>query len=113
MGQTGFSKICACLQKAAVSCTFLRISAPPKCFHSQEKRKSAKLSEKLRIWVRLSLLVCPLYFPLTFGNAILILDHLHELQSQARVKHRWRVEVAREDNCSAPEALHVREARGC
>ena len=36
------------LRKSALSCSFLRKSAPPKCCHSQEKRKSAKISENLR-----------------------------------------------------------------
>ena len=48
---------------------FLRFSAksaPQKCCNSQEKWKSVKISEKLRIWLHLSLLVCPFYFPLIF-----------------------------------------------
>ena len=51
-------------QSFAVSCGFLRTSAPPKCSNSQEKRKSAKICEKLRIWLCLSHLVCLFYFPL-------------------------------------------------
>ena len=39
---------CGFLRKSAVSCGFLRNSAPPKCCNSQEKRKSAKISENLR-----------------------------------------------------------------
>ena len=31
----------------------------------RKKQKSAKSVKKLRIWIRLSLLVCPFYFPLT------------------------------------------------
>ena len=48
MGQTGF---CENLRFSAVSakiCGFLRKSAPPKCYKSQEERKSAKISENLR-----------------------------------------------------------------
>ena len=53
---------CGFLRKSAVSCGFLRKSAPPKWNNSQEKRKSAKISEnlrKLRSWLRWSHLVCP------------------------------------------------------
>ena len=42
------AKICGFLRTSAVSCGFLRTSAPPKCYNSQEKRKSAKISENLR-----------------------------------------------------------------
>ena len=37
---------CDFLRKSALSCGFLRNSALPKCCSSQEKRKSAKISEK-------------------------------------------------------------------
>ena len=37
---------------------FLCKSALPKCCNSQEKRKSAR-KKKLRVWLRLSLSVCP------------------------------------------------------
>ena len=55
------------LRKSVVSCGFLWKSAPPKCCNFQERRKSAKIREnlrrkKLRIWLRLSLLVCPFQF---------------------------------------------------
>ena len=43
----------------------LRKCAPPKCYISQEKRKSAKISENLLL---LSLSVCPFDFPLGLGN---------------------------------------------
>ena len=51
-GQTKWDKrvsavSCGVLRKSAVSCGFLQY-APPKCCHSQEKRKSAKISENLK-----------------------------------------------------------------
>ena len=67
MGQTGF---CENLRKSAVSCGFLRKSAPPKCCNYQEKRKSAKICENQRKTANLthlSLLVCRFYFPLKKG----------------------------------------------
>ena len=45
MGQTGF---CENLRSPVKICGFLQKSAPPKCYNSQEKRKSAKISENLR-----------------------------------------------------------------
>ena len=48
MGQTGFCENLRSPAKSAVSCENLRKSAPPKCYNSQERRKSAKISENLR-----------------------------------------------------------------
>ena len=51
MGQTGLCKFCGFLRfvrKSAVSSGFLRISAPPKCCTSQEKRRPATISENRR-----------------------------------------------------------------
>ena len=74
-GTNGFLQksvvFCSFLPKSAVSCGPLRKSAPPKCCNSQEKRTSAKISEnprKTSNLARVSLLVCPFYFPLRIGT---------------------------------------------
>ena len=75
MGQTGF---CENLRFSAKICGFLRFSAPPKCCNSQEKRKSAKISENLRKTANLAPFVpfslSPSSFPLInfFGPRTLL-----------------------------------------
>ena len=66
MGQTGF---CKNQRFSAKICGFLRESPPPKINaviprKSENLQKSVKICENLRIWLRLSLLVCPFQFPL-------------------------------------------------
>ena len=68
MGQTGFCEKLRFPAKSAVSCGFPRKSAPPKCCNSQEKRKSAKISENLRQTANLAPFVpfsLSLLFPLS------------------------------------------------
>ena len=77
--QTGFCEnlrfaagFCENLRLPTVFCEDLRLwnaSIPRK---SENQQKSAESSERLRIWLRLSLLVCPFYFPLRSAAAYVL-----------------------------------------
>ena len=82
MGQTGFCEnlrfpaiFCENLRFPAVFCKNLRLRNA--LFNSQEKRKSAKICEKLRMWLRLSLLVCPFEFPLRVPHPMACNTNFH------------------------------------
>ena len=91
MGPTGFC------EHLRVSSGFPRKSAPPKCSKFQEKQTSAKICEnlqKLRIWLRLSLLVCPSYSPRKVctqsGTPYLIMILSIDVSIGMRGDHDWK-----------------------
>ena len=74
MGQTGFCEIlrfpaafCENLRVPAVFCENLRLGIAANSRKSKNQQKSAKICEKLQIWLRLSISVRPFKLPMTLN----------------------------------------------
>ena len=70
---------CENLRFPAVFCENLRRRNAVIPTKGENLQKSAIICEKLRIWLRLSLLVCPFYFPLIRALSRPYLLHIHSL----------------------------------